>query len=404
MRTNWLVLWLAVFLQVSTALYAQSPGPLRITVSAGDLDRRQSVVQFHLPEHWAAGNYRMSGFEGGEVWLQVSSEGEATFRLDRLDAGEARSYQLAPEQQMESDSPGMLHRIGEKTIALIKGDREVLQYYHRESDLPEGMDSIYRRAGYIHPVYSPDGVQLTNHLKESYSHHYGIWSAWTNTEFQGRTPDFWNPHNRSGRVVAEDSLQVAWQGEVHTGFRSRHFFEDLSAEVPVIALNEMWEVTLYNTGDDAYHQFDLDLVQTVNTGQPLKLPEYRYGGVGFRGHPDWDDPENIRFLTSEGLGRDGHATRARWVHIGGKSDGDWAGIAILSHPENFRHPQTVRIHPEDAFFNYAPSQLGDFEIRTSEPYRARYRYITTDGEADPDEIERLWYDYAYPPGVTVMPQ
>ncbi|MEX1212286.1 MAG: PmoA family protein [Balneolaceae bacterium] len=407
MRLVWSSLWVGAMLLLFTDVRAQAPDPVVVTVSAGDLDRHQTVVRFHLPDHWKAGHYRLQEIEGGEgaPWLQLSNDGEATFVLHQLEAGARRTYRLSPGQRVEPQTPGVPIRIEERTISLMKGGEDVLRYYHRENELPAGLDPMYRRAGYIHPVYSPSGVQLTNHLNEAqHPHHYGIWSAWTSTEFQGRTPDFWNPHNHSGRVVAEDSLQVAWEGEVHAGFRSRHFFEDLSAEVPVIALNESWEVTLYNTGDRAYHQFDLELVQTVNTGQPLALPEYRYGGVGFRGHPDWDDPANGRFLTSEGLGRDGHATRARWVHIGGESHGEQAGIAILSHPENFRHPQTVRIHPDEAFFNYAPSQLGEFEIRSGEPYHARYRYITTDGEPDPEEIERLWFDYAYPPGITVQPE
>lgn len=156
-----------------------------------------------------------------------------------------------------------------------------------------------------------------------------------------------------------------------------------------------------SVGGDSAHVFDLKVTQTANTAQPLILPEYRYGGVGFRGHVDWDDPDNVTFLTSEGLGRDGHATRVRWTHIGGHSNNELAGISILGHPENYRHPQTVRIHPTEPFFNYAPVQLGDMSIEPGSPYVVRYRYITYDGEPDPDFINRMWDDFAYPVGVTV---
>ena len=44
-------------------------------------------------------------------------------------------------------------------------------------------------------------------------------------------------------------------------------------------------------------------------------------GVGFRGHRDWNGEENTEFLTSSGMDRShGHATRARWCHIGGVGD------------------------------------------------------------------------------------
>ncbi len=148
--------------------------------------------------------------------------------------------------------------------------------------------------------------------------------------------------------------------------------------------------------------FDLVVTQTANTAQPLHLPEYRYGGIGFRGHFDWDDPEKSFFLTSEGLGRlDGHATRARWCHIGGYSEGNLAGIAVLGHPENYRFPQPMRIHPNEPFFNFTPVQLGDMTIEPGSPYIARYRFVTYDGEPDVAKLDRFWRDYAWPPGVTI---
>lgn len=115
----------------------------------------------------------------------------------------------------------------------------------------------------------------------------------------------------------------------------------------------------------------------------------------------WDDPGNMTFLTSDGLGRDGNATRPSWTHIGGVSDGKLAGITVMDHPENFRYPQPVRIHPDEPYFVYAPTQLGEMRIEPGSPYVARYRYVTYDGEPNPDELNRLWNDYTYPPDVTV---
>jgi hypothetical protein len=206
-------------------------------------------------------------------------------------------------------------------------------------------------------------------------------------------------------VDQADSLEVAWEGPVHAGLKAKHHFVDLSAKAPVIALNEEWEVKVYpGAGNGEFLMFDLKVTQTANTAQPLVLPEYHYGGVGFRGHLDWNDPDNVTFLTSEGLGRDGHGTRVKWTHIGGHSDGELAGIAIMSHPSNYRHPQTVRIHPDEPFFNFAPTQLGDMSIEPGTPYVVKYRYITYDGEPNPDQINQMWMDFAYPVGVTVRSQ
>jgi hypothetical protein len=109
-----------------------------------------------------------------------------------------------------------------------------------------------------------------------------------------------------------------------------------------------------------------------------------------------------RFLTSEGKTREnGNETRAKWCYVGGDVDGKPAGIAILCHPDNFRFPQPVRIHPDEPFFCFAPSQLGDWKIEPGKPYGAKYRFVVTDGEPDAKEIERLWRDYAEPVKVTV---
>jgi hypothetical protein len=61
----------------------------------------------------------------------------------------------------------------------------------------------------------------------------------------------------------------------------------------------------------------------------------------------------------------------------------------------------MRLNPDDPFFNYAPSQLGPFAIKSGEPFLLRYRYIVSDGAPNPDELNRLWNDYANQPKVTV---
>jgi len=375
-----------------------------ITVSAGELERTESIVSFNFPVEIDAGDYEIHGDDGEKVHLQVDENNRGWFILDRLSSGESRTYQFLDEPV--NVTPVVSKRIDSNTITFLSKGNEVIRYFHGFNNPPSKLDERYKRGGYIHPVYSPNGVVLTNHLDpDGHPHHSGIWSAWTNTEFQGRTPDFWNVHGNTGRVNQQDSLDVAWEGPVHAGFRAKHYFVDLSASAPVIALNEEWDVRVYpSVGGEEVHVFDLKVTQTTNTAQPLILPEYRYGGVGFRGHADWNNPDNATFLTSDGLGRDGHATRVRWTHIGGSTGGELAGISILSHPGNYRHPQPVRIHPDAPFFNYAPVQLGDMSIEPGSPYVVQYRHIIYDGEPDPDFIDRMWDDYAYPVGVTVKKQ
>jgi len=372
-----------------------------IHVSAGALDRSETVVSFYFPDSIDPGVYTLESSETGNTLLQVDSSNRGWFILDQLPAGTNRFYIFNGDQALSETF--ISNEIDSTQITFLSEGREILSYYHGDNTPPNELDERYKRGGYIHPVYSPNGVRLTSHMNvDSHPHQSGIWSAWTKTEFDGRTPDFWNVHLNSGRVDQADSLQKYWEGPVHGGFIARHYFTDLSAPTPVTALNEEWMVHVYRSPENQpFRIFDLKVTQTVNSDNPLVLPEYHYGGVGFRGHEDWINPELMNFLTAEGLGRDGHATRTKWTHIGGVIDGKLAGITIMSHPKNFRFPQPVRIHPDAPFFNFAPTQIGEMQIEPGTPYTAQYRYVTYDGKPNPVELTRLWNDYAYPPQVTI---
>lgn len=390
---------------VGCVIPSEAKAQYNITVSAGGFDRLNTVVSVALPDSVGSGVYKLESESEGSTLIQVDAHNTGWFIIESLEAEATRKYRME-ESPVPASSVGkeVTYTFNERTLSFEKGNQSILSFYYKENILPEGLDERYKRGGYIHPVYSPNGVRVTGHLDtEQHPHHYGIWSAWTNTEFQGRTPDFWNVHNNTARVDHADSVETAWQGPVHSGLKAKNYYVDLSSSAPVIALNEEWKLRTYNNPDASqYHIFDITMTHTANTAQPLVLPEYHYGGAAFRGHENWSNPENVSFLTSKGLDReDANATRAKWSYMGGRVEGEKAGIAILSHPDNYRSPQPVRIHPDIPYFVYAPMQLGDMVIEPGSPYVMRYRYITLDGEPDPEELDRLWNDYAYPPGVTV---
>ncbi|MEX1123243.1 MAG: PmoA family protein [Balneolales bacterium] len=389
-------------LSMTGANLQSDPETYTVTVSAGAFDRTDAIVSFPFPHPVDDGVYVMENNSNDQVCVQVS-DNEGQFILKSLNAGTSSAYKFV-NQPVSGELAGseVSNQINTRDIAFQSGGKDVLSYFHSKNELPDGIDQVYQRGGYIHPVYTPQGTRVTNHMSPGREHHYGIWSAWPNTEFQGRTPDFWNVQSGTGHVIA-DSLDQAWEGPVHGGFRARHQFIDVSAPEPTVALNEHWKVNVYaSPEDESYNLFDLALTQTANTGNPLLLPEYRYGGMAFRGHGDWNEEGNRFFFTSEGyIGHDGDGTLARWTHMGGYVDGELAGFAVLGHPGNYRSPQPARIPPGEPYFTYSPVRLGDITISPGEPYTARFRIITYDGEPDPQKLDRLWNDYAYPPGVTV---
>ena len=224
-------------------------------------------------------------------------------------------------------------------------------------------------------------------------------------QFQGRSTNFWEMAEQKGTTEFL-GLDRSWNGNVHGGFLVRQRMMDLSAPKPTAALDETWEVTTYHlTGvDPAARLFDLVITQSCATADPVMLPKHLYGGLGFRGRDEWNGKENLAVLTSEGATtRDtANTTRVRWCYVGGSTEGRArAGIAILSHPENLRAPEAIRVHPEMPFVCFAPVQLGDLSIESGKPFVARYRFVVTDGAPDRARLEGYWNGYAQPAVVTV---
>lgn len=368
--------------------------PVTVAVTGGAENRPLAIVTFPLGSR--AGYWEAEDSLGRVVPVQVSSGGQALLVLSDLRADERRELIL---RRVEEEEHGV-RAIREGHLAMFQiSDRLAVAYHMEKGPMPRAdIDPIYHRAGYLHPVYTPSGRLVTDDYPPNHIHHHGIWAAWTRTRFQGRTPDFWNMGSGTGRVdvTAIDSL---WSGSVTGGVRAEHAYVDLSDDT--IALHESWQVDVYAT-PALVNVFDLTLTQRAATDSALTLSEYRYGGVGLRGHRAWNGGEHTDFLTSEGRTRaDGHATRARWCHVGGLVEGDSAGIAVLGHPDNLEAPQPMRIHPSEPFFNYAPSQAGEFQIAPQEVAVWRYRFVTYDGAPDPELLDALWADYARPAHVIV---
>lgn len=390
--------------------------PVEVVVEAGARDRRETPVSFA----WPGGapsfqNAVLLDEKGRSVDLQVDrNSGRATFILPHLPAGERARLQLRNSLEPMPKEDGRGARVQFKSpdaqdgrLCIEIDGQPFFCYEAGPGELPrQGIDPAYRRGGYLHPLFTPSGVRVTDDYPANHIHHHGLWFAWTNTRFENRKPDFWNMGAKKGTVEFV-ALLSHWQGRVHAGFQSEHRFVDLLAEQPRVVLKEQWEVRGYSASASRtapFRIFDFVSLQRCATGSPLILPTYHYGGIGFRGHEQWNGETLPRILTSEGVTNriEANETRARWVRLSGEIDGKAAGVALLCHPGNFRAPQPIRMHPKEPFLCYAPSQLGDWSIEPGSEYVSRYRIVVFDGKLEAVELERLWNDYAHPPDVRVL--
>jgi hypothetical protein len=209
----------------------------------------------------------------------------------------------------------------------------------------------------------------------------------------------------TGKVEFE-KFGESWSGPVQAGFVTYQSFIDLTSGKPKVALNETWEVNGYFVPGSQAYVIDLVSTQQCASSSPMELPKYYYGGLGFRGNWAWNGPNNCFFLTSNGETNrvKGNETRADWCYIGGKVEGQMAGITIMGHPSNFRAPQPMRLHPSEPFFCFAPSQMGDWSIEPGKPYVSRYRFVVQDGPPHKALLDSIWNEYAHPPKATIQRQ
>ena len=408
---------------------------VELELAAGDHDRDQTPIQFVVPESLARfEDLKLTRVtDGASVPVQRHLKGKkpkAAWILQRpLKAGATRRYRLegleqppfpAPRDQVTVEDDG-------KALQLVVGGRPALRYNYEIIESPEGIDPIYRRSGHLHPLFTPSGKEITGDFPADHPHQHAIFFAWVNSTLDGRRLDFWNQAAKTARIEhAKFHGKPEW-GPVFAKFSALLKHQDVtSSESPQPVLNENWIVRVYNT--KGYFILDLYSRQRNVSVWPLVIKEYHYGAMAIRGTDQWFDseiaeeikaktrkkaetsPEELAkipvkrdFLTSEGKNWiDGNATEARWVEMHGEIDGAPAGITAMGHPDNFRAPQTVRLHPSKPYFCFAPMAEGEFEIKPNEEYVSRFRFYIHDGPVAAEESERHWNDYADPLKVSVV--
>ena len=148
-----------------------------LTIEAGDFDRHDAIVECRL-------STGVSGFLNGPV-VQHDAEGRAWFIEPELKRGEKKSYQFVKANGLSvaqaKSAPG--------SVILSVFGKTALVYRTEETDLPPNrpdLKPIFQRGGYIHPVLSPSGKQITDDYPANHKHHHGIWFAWTHTMRRAR--------------------------------------------------------------------------------------------------------------------------------------------------------------------------------------------------------------------------
>ena len=293
------------------------------------------------------------------------------------------------------------------SLTIAANDKNLLRYWYQTVYPPSGIDTAFKRSGFIHPLWAPRGQELTRIQAPDHYHHYGIWNPWTHVFFEGDTVDFWNLKGRKGTVRFAGFASVT-AGPVFSEFKAIHehvvFKKDKTEK---IALNELQTVRVYKPeSNQDYYIADITIELNCASSSPFLIVEYRYAGLGWRATEKWKK-ENSEVLTSESKTRkDADGSNARWCIIQGAFDNDYGGAVMMSYPANFNHPEPMRIWPEDSnqgemFAMFAPTKNKDWLLKPGETYALNYRFLVFNGKLTKEKAESAWQYYASQPKVII---
>jgi hypothetical protein len=300
---------------------------------------------------------------------------------------------------------------GKNKGALTIGDngKELLQYHFETVYPPKGIDTAYKRSGFIHPLNTPSGHALTRINAPDHYHHWGLWNPWTHVLFENDTVDFWNLKDRKG-TVRFSGFNTVEAGTVYSGFSALHehvVFQKNGTEKT--AINEIQTVKIYKAQPgDAYYIMDISSQLSCAGSSPVLLLEYRYGGLGIRATEQWDN-KNSTTLTSEGKDRKGaDGSTARWCLTQGRLGNEYGGLEMMSHPVNYNHPEPLRVWPEnmngrgDVFLNFSPTKNKNWLLEPGRSYLLKYRFLIFDNKLTGAQAEEAWQSFARPPKLIIQ--
>lgn len=292
------------------------------------------------------------------------------------------------------------------SLTIRTGDKNLLRYNYKTVYPPTGIDTAYKRSGFIHPLWSPHGQVLTRIQAPDHYHHYGIWNPWTHALFEKDTVDFWNLRDRKGTVRFAHVVSTT-DGPVYSEYQvvQEHVAFKKGGKEKV-ALNELQSVRIYQPENQDYYIADVTINLNCASTSPVLLLAYRYGGFGWRTTEKWNK-DNSEVLTSEGKTRkDADGSLARWCIVQGQIDQEYAGVVMMSYPANYNHPEPLRIWPEtmngrgDMFANFSPTKDRNWLLHPGHTYTLKYRLIVYNGHFAKEKAEGGWQYFSKPPEVT----
>ena len=230
--------------------------------------------------------------------------------------------------------------------------------------------------------------------------HRGIWYG--HGDINGH--DFWRELGRDKTGMIVPLSEPVLEGRAERGaVEARFGFRTASGEL----IGSLVERYTISRPDDSI-RIDALLTFAADRGQRLRFGDTEDGGFAVRLADEFRQERGAVLLNSEGLRETENiwGQAARWVNYSAVVDGKLAGVAILDHPSNLRHPS--RWHARGySLCSANPFGLRDFTgdesadgshvVPLGGTLTLRYRVIIHEGATEPATIKRWFSEFATEP-------
>jgi HEAT repeat protein/type 1 glutamine amidotransferase len=276
------------------------------------------------------------------------------------------------------------------SLALLDHDRVVWQFnYPKDAAKP-----------YFHPVTLGGDVDLTCLSPPDHPWHRALWFSWK--EING--VNYWEEDAATGQ--SQGRTEIVSAKVVPGNDYSARIEMDLAyhpPDQPAVLTEKRLLTVSPPTPDGSYH---IDWRAGFTAGPQDVLLQGGTAGGGYAGLSvrvaqktrDWRlvDSEGREDTAGGGTAKNTHGQKARWMDFSlvDMITGRTAGVAVLDHPRNLRHPSPWHNVMDDnilfGYFSPAPLWNEPYTLPAGKTLTLRYRVLIHPGRADKDRLQREW--------------
>jgi len=330
--------------------------------------------------------------DGVKIPLQVAEQEnslQGCFILPYAKAGGTLRGDIVLSE--EEEETGFSYYLKEGTLIVNYGENMVAGYnYGKLLSKP-----------YLYPVFSTNGVRVTEDRPKDHVHHRSLWVA--HGDVNGY--DFWAEFNDSGRIEAKN-VKVNSCGKVFLEFSSSNVWITKSGS---IELYEERTTRIWRLKRDVL--LDLEIILS-NPEKDVKFGDTKEGGIlSIRVNEKIKVDNGGKIENSFGGINEAETwgKRAAWCDYSGIVDGESVGITAFDHLGNFRYPtywhvrnyglMTANMFGVSVFTNMSKNR-GDYTLPKGKKLRFKYRVLVHEGRGS-SYIKSKYIDFIYPPRVEV---